>query len=152
MNLSLGLAAQVALAVAAGLAVAYQPGMNAKFAESAPHRIYGGVVSFFVGFAILAIIALLMRTPPIQVQKLTALPWWSWLGGTLGAFFVMTAIFLVPKMGTTTYVACMLAGQLVGSAIIDHFGHMGLTQHPFTLGRAIGILLLGAGVACIKFL
>ncbi len=152
MNLSWGLLAQIALAVVAGLAVAYQPGMNAKFAEAAPHRIYGGVQSFFIGFAVLAIIALFIRTPPMQVHKISALPWWSWLGGTLGAFFVMTAIFLVPKMGTTVYVACMLAGQLIGSIIIDHFGHMGLAQHPFTPGRALGILLLVAGIACIKFL
>ena len=151
MNLSWGLVAQIALAALAGLAVAYQPGMNARFADAAPHRIYGGIQSFFVGFAVLAIIALLMRAPPPQTQKLAGLPWWSWLGGTLGAFFVMTAIFLVPKMGSTAYVACMLTGQLIGSVIIDHFGHMGLTQHPFTFGRAIGILLLAAGIACIKF-
>ena len=150
MNLSMVLFAQIVMAVVAGFAVAYQPGVNAKLAQAMPHPLHAAIVSFFCGFAILAIAGLLMRISPPQMQKLAGVPWWSWLGGALGAFFVLTAIVLVPQMGSTSYLACIIAGQLAGSVIIDHFGHMGLAEHPFTPGRAAGILLLVAGAVCIK--
>ena len=46
-------------------------------------------------------------------------------------------------------IACLLTGQLAMAAIIDQFGLLGVTQQPLTLARAIGLVLLAAGVALV---
>ena len=150
MNINMTSIFQIALAIFAGVAVAHQPGINARFAQATPSPVYGGVINFVCGAVVMVVIALVMRLPPPTISKLGGLPWWAWTGGALGAFFVTTALVLVPKVGATQYLACMIAGQLVGSVIIDHFGHLGLAVHPFSVGRAVGILLLIAGLVCIK--
>lgn len=140
------------MALLAGVATAYQPGLNARFASHTPSRLYGALLNFVVGALAMSLITLLARAPAPTSAGLSAAPWWSYLGGTLGAFFVTTAVMLVPKMGNASYLAAMIAGQLMASVVIDHFGHMGLDQHPFTWGKAVGIALMLAGVLCIKFL
>ncbi len=143
---------QIALAILVGLATSYQPGVNAKFASACPSPLYGGVINFAVGLVVMLVVVLVVRVAPPSVQNLAKLPWWAWTGGALGAFFVAMAIILIRPMGAANYFAAMVTGQFVGSMVIDHFGHMGLNTHPFTWGRAVGILLMGAGVACIRLL
>ncbi len=140
------------MALLAGVATAYQPGLNAKFAAHTPSRLYGALLNFLVGALAMGVVTLLARVPAPTSAGVSAAPWWSYLGGTLGAFFVTTAVMLVPKMGNASYLAAMIAGQLVASVVIDHFGHMGLDPHPFTWGKALGIVLMLTGVLCIKFL
>jgi transporter family-2 protein len=42
--------------------------------------------------------------------------------------------------------ALTVAGQMLASVIIDHFGLLGFPQHPVSTGRVVGILLLIAGI------
>jgi transporter family-2 protein len=140
------------MALLAGVATAYQPGVNAKFAEHTPSRLYGALLNFVVGSMAMVVVTLIARVPAPTGVGLAQAPWWSYLGGTLGAFFVTTAVMLVPKMGNASYLAAMIAGQLIASVAIDHFGHMGLEPHPFTWGKALGIALMLGGVVCIKYL
>jgi transporter family-2 protein len=139
-------------ALLAGVATAYQPGVNAAFAAHTPSRLYGAVLNFVVGAITMIVVTLSARVPAPQSAALASAPWWSYIGGMLGAFFVTTAIMLVPRMGNASYLATMIAGQLIASVAIDHYGHMGLDAHPFTWGKAVGIALILAGVFCIKFL
>lgn len=139
-------------ALLAGVATAYQPGVNSAFAAHTPSRVYGAVLNFVVGAITMILVTLAMRVPAPQVSAISAAPWWSYIGGMLGAFFVTTAVLLVPKMGNASYLAAMITGQLIASVAIDHFGQMGLQQHSFTWGKGLGILLMLGGVACIKLL
>ena len=146
------MSAQVLLAISAGVATAYQPGINAKFAQVTGHKMHGGVVNFAVGACGLLLVAVALRVPPPSGTAMAGAPWWAWLGGALGAYFVVMALTLVPLMGATTYLAAMVLGQLVASAVIDHWGHMGLPVQAFTWGKGVGIGLVLAGVACVRFL
>ena len=141
---------QILLAMLVGLATSYQPGANAKFAAATSSPIYGGVINFGIGFGAVCLVALFLRVPAPSAAKLAALPWWAWSGGFLGAFFVCMAIILVGRMGTASYFAAMIAGQFIGSMIIDHFGHVGLPVHPFSWGRAGGLVLMAAGIVLIR--
>ena len=77
MNLNLTAILQIAIAIIAGVAVSYQPGINARFAQAAPHQIYGGVVNFAVGLCVMLLVTLVLRVPPPSLQKLGELPWWA---------------------------------------------------------------------------
>lgn len=146
------LLAEVVLAMLAGLATAYQPGVNAKIAAFSTSKLHGGVVNFAVGLMAMVMVSLLARTPLPEPARVGAAPWWAWCGGLLGAFFVTMAIVLVPRMGAAPYLAAMIAGQLIGSVVIDHFGQMGLAIQTVTWGRAVGVVLVLAGVGCIRWL
>lgn len=139
-------------AVAVGIATAYQSGINAKVAQFTPTRLHGGLVNFLGGFLVMLIVVAASRSELPNSSKLAQAPWWAWTGGLLGAFFVTMALFLVPKIGAANLAAGIIAGQLLGSLVIDHFGHMGLPQHPLTLGRITGVVLIASGVACVRWL
>ncbi len=140
----------LALAALAGVATAYQPGINARFADHAGARVWGGVANFGVGLFAMGIVTLAMRPGMPVTERIGAGPWWMWLGGVCGAFFVTLALILVPKIGAASYLSAMIAGQLLASVVIDHFGHMGLAVREVTPGRVVGVLLVLAGMAAIR--
>lgn len=134
------------LAVTAGIATACQPAINAKFAAVNGHRLHGGVVNFCVGVTGLVLIALALRVPKPTAATLSATPWWAWTGGMMGAYFVVMALTLVPVMGAASYLTAMVLGQLLASAVIDHYGHLGLMAQPISPAKMAGLGLVLAGV------
>lgn len=76
-------------------------------------------------------------------------PWWSWLGGLIGSMLVVLANRAIGAVGVATFTAVSVAGQLVVSSLMDHFALMGSDLHPFTPGRAVGIILLVIGAILV---
>jgi transporter family-2 protein len=142
---------QLAFAIAAGIATSFQPGINRAFADVAGDRLWGGVINFGVGFLTMLSIVTALRPPIAQASKFAAAPWWIWTGGMLGAFFVTTAIFLIRPLGAANYVAAMIAGQFLGSMVIDHFGLLGVVQHSFTPGRFAGLVFIVVGMVFLRY-
>jgi transporter family-2 protein len=142
----------IALALLAGVTTAYQPGLNARFADHAGGRVWGGVANFAVGLLAMAIITLSLRSTPPTPARLAAGPWWMWLGGLCGAFFVTLALILVPKIGAATYLTAMIAGQLIASVVIDHFGHLGLPVREATPGRVFGLVFIFGGMLMVRWM
>ena len=109
------------------------------------------LVSFVVGaLALLAVVLTVARGWP-GAARLADAPWWVWIGGVLGAFYVVGSIVVAPRLGAVALVAVILAGQALASVLVDHFGWVGFEEHPITLGRVAGIALLAAGVALVRF-
>ena len=77
-------------------------------------------------------------------------PWWAWCGGLLGAVFVVTAAWLAPTLGASTLLSVAIAGQMTSALVLDHYGLVGFPQRPISAGRAVGVLLLVAGVVMIR--
>jgi transporter family-2 protein len=44
-----------------------------------------------------------------------------------------------------------MAGQVVASLVLDHFGMFGLVERQVTVSRGVGALLLVAGMVLIQF-
>ena len=78
------------------------------------------------------------------------IPWWAWSGGLFGAIFIGLAIVLVPQLGAATFIALLVAGQMLASLMFDHFGWFSLAQRPIDLTRLIGVALLIGGVILIR--
>jgi bacterial/archaeal transporter family-2 protein len=87
---------------------------------------------------------------PIPAGAVARIPWWAWSGGLFGALYIGLAIVLVPQLGTATFVALLLAGQMLASVAFDHYGAFGLAERPVDLPRMIGVALLVAGVVLIR--
>jgi transporter family-2 protein len=94
------------------------------------------------------LIALLLATrqPLPERATLAAVPWWAWFGGVMGAFYVASSTIVAGELGTASLLGLALAGQLATALVIDHFGWLGMPEHPLTLTRIAGVGLLASGV------
>ena len=139
-------------AVAAGAMLPIQFGINAQLASWIGSPLRATFVSFVVGAAVLAVAVLLFARGWPGSDRLGAAPWWVWVGGFLGAFYVLGSVVTAPKLGAAALFAFILAGQAVASLAVDHFGWVGFAENPVTPGRLLGIALVAAGVAAVRFL
>ncbi len=137
-------------AFAAGAMLPFQAGVNAQLASWLGSPVRAALVSFAVGTLALLMLTLLAFRGLPTADKLQAAPWWVWVGGLLGAFYVAGSIVVAPRLGAVTLLALLLAGQAVASLLVDHFGWVGFDERPITLGRLGGLALLAAGVALVR--
>lgn len=140
----------ILLALVAGICIPTQAGINAQLSHWTRSPTLAAGVSFAVGTVCLILYVITTRTPLPPAAALSGAPWWIWSGGALGAFFVAGTIFLVPKLGATTMLALVLAGQMLTSLLLDHFGAFAFPVHPISLPRVLGVLMVAAGVILIQ--
>ena len=134
----------------AGAMLPIQFGINAQLASWLDSPLRATLVSFAVGTAALFVVmAAAYRDWPAG-ERIGGAPWWVWVGGLLGAFYVLGSVVAAPKLGAATLVAVILAGQAVASLLVDHFGWVGFEESPVTPGRLVGIALVAVGVALVR--
>jgi bacterial/archaeal transporter family-2 protein len=76
---------------------------------------------------------------------------WMWLGGFCGVFYVWTTIVAGPRVGALLAVSLAIAGQVVASSLLDHFGALGFPQNSLSPLKLAGIGLVVAGVVVIGY-
>ena len=140
----------ILLAVVAGICMPVQAGINNTLRHWTNHTVVAACISFAVGTLALLVYILLMRIPWPHMNTIGQTRVWEWSGGLLGAFFVSVTIFLAPRLGATTMLSLVLAGQMVASLLLDHFGLLGFPVRPITLTRIVGVALLVAGVMLVR--
>jgi bacterial/archaeal transporter family-2 protein len=138
-------------ALAAGAMLPFQFGINAQLSHWLGSPIRAAFVSFLVGTVALLILSAVVRRPLPSAARLGEIPWWVWIGGLLGAFYVAGSIVTAPKLGAATLVAAVVAGQAAASVLVDQFGWVGFNEHHLSPGRAVGMVLVAAGVALVRF-
>lgn len=137
-------------AVAAGLMLPFQFGINSVLARHVESPLRATLVSFAVGVVVLLVAAVAFARGIPAWDRVSAAPWWAWTGGFLGAFYVLGSVVTAPRLGAATLVALILAGQAAASLTVDHFGLVGFTENPITPGRLVGIALVAAGVVLVR--
>ena len=65
--------------------------------------------------------------------------------GILGAFYVASCVILANKLGAVSMLALIMAGQMITSVVLDHYGLAGYQVQPLNLYKIFGILLVIAG-------
>jgi bacterial/archaeal transporter family-2 protein len=139
-------------AIAAGAVLPVQFGVNAQLASWVGSPLRATLVSFVVGAAVLLVATLIFARGASGGKDLGGAPWWVWVGGFLGAFYVLGSVVTAPKLGAAALFAFILSGQAVASLAVDHFGWVGFDENPVTPGRLFGMALVAAGVAAVRFL
>ncbi|MGQ0542576.1 MAG: DMT family transporter [Blastocatellia bacterium] len=140
----------VLIALLAGAMMPTQAATNNKMAAFVDSPILSAFISFFVGTVALFIYVLLSGIPLSSLSGAKDAPAVAWVGGLLGAFFVAAAVSLVPKLGVAMTFSLIIAGQMIVTLIIDHFGLLGVPVKEVSLARIGGILLIAAGVILIR--
>jgi transporter family-2 protein len=144
------IAAYLFIAVAAGVMIPFQAGINTQLAQLVGSPIRAAFVSFVVGMLALLVLSFFVLKPLPSGARLGGAPWWLWTGGLFGAFYVAGNIFSAPKLGAATLIAAIVAGQSLASLLIDEYGWVGFKEHHVTPGRALGMALVLAGVALVR--
>ena len=138
------------IALVAGMLLPVQTGINAELRNLVGQPILAAAIQFIVGAAALLLVVVAMGAPVPALGKLAAAPWWIWVGGLCGANYIVIAILLAPRLGAATLIAVTVAGQMLVSIVLDHFGFVGYPVHPVNAWRIVGAGLLLAGVGLIQ--
>jgi bacterial/archaeal transporter family-2 protein len=139
------------LALVAGAVMPTQAATNNKmavFLNDSP--VLASFISFFVGTIALFIYVVASGTSlgALALAK-NATPV-AWIGGILGAFFVTATVTLVPRLGVALTFSLIIAGQMIVTLVIDHFGLLGVPVKEISAARIGGILLITLGVILIR--
>lgn len=137
-------------AAMAGAFLPVQAGVNSQLARWMQTPVQAALVSFAVGTLALFAYCVALRQPVPALGVMWQSPWWVWLGGLCGALYVTAATILAPRIGATLLLSASVAGQMIVSLILDHYGLLGLPQRPLSLWRALGVALVVVGVVVIR--
>jgi transporter family-2 protein len=138
------------LTVLAGALLPLQTGVNLQLRGLLGHPLLAALVSFVVGTIGLGIVAAFARTPLALGSAWARGEWWHWGGGLLGAVYIIGTIVLAPRLGAATFVAALVAGQMIMSLVIDQYGWVGFAQHAISPLRVLGAMLVVAGVVLVQ--
>jgi transporter family-2 protein len=140
----------VAFTILAGMLLPIQAALNTRLGRELGSPALGSFVSFVIGTVGIALYVLLSRPTFAGSEAVRTMPPHLWLGGLCGAIYVTVVILAAPRLGVATLTGLSVAGQMVVSAILDHWGLMGLPVNPVTPSRAIGIVLIVLGVVLLQ--
>jgi len=140
------------LAAGAGACIALQASANGKFRENLGSPLYAAFFSICGTVLTASVFMLAVRPSLPALNDIKATQWWNWIGGPLGALIVLAGAYLTRELGAAAFIALVVGGQLICSLVLDHFALMGLPQQPINPWRILGVVLVVAGVVCIKFM
>jgi len=139
----------IILALLSGAALPIQAGLNARLGTAAQSPVYASAISFIVGIlGLLMYIAVTRQT--LSLQGVRDMPFYLWVGGLLGAFYVTAIVLLFPRLGAGLTFGLVVAGQMVVSILLDHYNILVAQQTPISYMKIVGIALVVVGVVIIR--
>ena len=137
----------IILAIFAGMSNGFQAPVNAALGKFVG-VVESSCISFTVGALSLLVVALVAGQG--SLLRIGDAPPNLWIGGLLGAFFVTTALFVVPKIGAAVMIASVITGQMTAALIIDQIGLLGIPKNPIDLYRIGGLACLAVGIKLLS--
>ena len=140
------------MAVLSGCLSASITGAYAQLSSIVGNPVQATTVAFFVAtMALLLFCTCIRKTQLVGKAFSRDYPWWMWTGGLCGAIIVFGNAWLVPKVGVGVFSMALLVGQLTLSMLMEHNGWLGAPRKRITWLQIVGILLMLASVALIRF-
>jgi len=142
-------------AVISGMLMAMQTAINGHLGTVLQSPVQAAFISFTIGVVCLLLVNLITLTN-VGTLRLAVKQgphyWWIWIGGIIGALYILGSAWLVPRVGTGQVVVLALFGQLLGSALIENYGLFESAANRMTRSKSIGLLLMFIGVLAVKFI
>lgn len=132
-----------------GASLAAQVGLNSIMRVHVGSAAAAAFINFAVGTVVLAAVVLATRTPLPSTAQLAGAPWWAWLAGFAGAAYVASSAVIGPLIGGAAFLALIVAGQMIGSLALDHYGVLGFPERPADALRILGAVLVVTGVVLL---
>lgn len=132
----------------AGLAV--QSTWNARLRLSTGSALLTTIVSLTVSLLALLLLWASGISERGTLPAFTSVPIWSWLGGVFAAYYLVSSLIAIPKIGVASVFSLIIAGQVLMSLVLDATGAFGVTQIHLSPSRLLGTLLLLAGTILVQ--
>lgn len=128
-----------------------QGAINSHLGKSFNNPLQASFISFACAIFLLSFLLLCIRPDFPDLHELSKLKWYYYVGGGVcGVTFVTMFIIVTPLIGIASATTAFIAGELIMSALLDHFGAFGLEIHKMSISRLAGCLFLFAGLALIQ--
>jgi len=134
-----------------GALLSLQPAINATMGRILGSPFLAASVSISISLVVVVALWLVWGRSTGQFAQFKFLPWWVLIGGIVGAVFVAGSIITAPVLGVALFFVCMVAGQLIGSTIIDQIGAFGLEVKPINTMKLLGLALVIVGAGLVQF-
>ena len=137
------------MALILGAILPLQAAINARLSKTAGSPV---MAALFLLRSALSAYYFLFVTRQFNLQWIISQrsPWWVWVGGLLGTFFVAGIVILLPRLGVALAFSLVIAGQMLAAMIFDQFGWLGVSIREISFGKIAGAILLIAGVVLIR--
>ena len=136
-----------ALAVCAGIGVAFQSAANAGLSQKTSLATAALVNTSIV---MVGALTFFFALGPRTDFHPAGTPWFFYIGGFCGFLIVLSLAFVFPKLGAALTTGLLVLGQSIAALAIDHYGLMGMPRDPASLPRVAGLVLVAVGIVLIR--
>jgi transporter family-2 protein len=137
----------ILLIILIGLAGGVAVGLQAPMASMITQRlgIFESVFIVHLGGALIALLPLLFYGGG-KLAQWRSVPWYTLGAGVFGLIVIGAISYMIPRVGVAAAVITIVAGQMLVSTVLDHYGWLGGMGRPMDLARAIGLAVVLVGV------
>ena len=136
----------VILIILIGLAGGIAVGLQGPMASMISQRlgIFESVFIVHLGGMLIALVPMLIYGSKLAQWR--SVPWYALGAGIFGLIVIASISYMIPRVGVAAAVTSVVAGQLLVSAVLDHFGLLGAAVKPLDLTRVFGLGVVMLGV------
>ena len=137
----------ILLIILIGLAGGVAVGLQGPMASLISQRLglFESVFIVHMGGALVALIPLLFYGGG-KLGLWRSLPWYTLAAGVFGLIVIGAISYTIPRVGVAAAIISIVAGQLLVSTILDHFGLLGTAQKSLDPTRILGLMVMLVGV------
>ncbi len=135
----------IVLPLLAGIGSGFQQAMNGAITRGTHHPFAPTLSNFLAGSIALGV-AWAVQIPFVHPQGSGELQWWMLTGGPLGIVYIAASAFLVPRIGVLLVTVSVVAGQLIGSLVIDVIFPTGSAGISFVVVAALVLTLVAVAI------
>ena len=132
----------------AGFAIPVMAAMSGGIGVRVGNPSFATATVFGLAFLVCAAAAIATGLP--RLGQIATVPPWLYLGGACVAYYGLSITFVGPRFGLANAIFCVLVGQIIAAAAIDHFGWFGTQNTPIDGKRLLGMAVMVAGLFLAK--
>jgi len=133
----------ILIGLAGGIAVGLQSPMASMLTQRL--GVFESVFIVHIGGALIALIPILVYTGG-KLGQWRSVPWYALGAGIFGLIVIGAISYMIPRVGVSAAITCIVAGQLLVSTLLDHFGFLGVATRSMDATRAMGLAVVLVGV------
>ncbi|MEN6389255.1 MAG: DMT family transporter [Syntrophomonas sp.] len=132
------------IAALAGAAMALQGTFNAALGKSV--GVWSStLLVHIIGTATALLIMLFCRSDWFNLEQLSQVPWYAFLGGILNVLIIYGVVKTIPQVGVGNATTAIIVTQILTAVLIDGLGAFGMKKYEFQYLDLLGIALLAIG-------
>jgi bacterial/archaeal transporter family-2 protein len=137
------------ICIVTGAAIPLQGAINSRLAGIAGSTYLVGGISALVAAVLMLSVYILTSDKINPNVNFAQIPAYLWLGGVFAFIYLMATILAIPKIGVSSAIILLIAGQIIAALLMDYFGIL-TDQKQIQWNQWIGVVLVMFGTVLFK--